>query len=1301
MDHQSLKEKLTAGPNAAITISESTLTRGIGDFLIATCDGQPIVISDVKPEPTSDPEALQISGRSSFLNVPDLPVSALFTLDEHGEVHAVLRYQLRDENPGPNAWTFSRSFPGLPVVVDYDSEVPAGVPLQAFDMYKSQRPFLDALYLFNTWFVVSTHPCKDPVSGVELEAGINFVSAMRPMGMIGVLEILLGGDAHLTLHGTIHLPKAGDKTLPLQPLEVVWARETAPGIHLQASLGVSCKLGGAAFNEARFRVYSPPSSAWMAQNNSFLPMHGYTGKLTIPSAGIEIDLGADLQWNVPEAFLYGDCKGVTLGKLTHLLDLTGNGSLSSHLPKELEKAVDALDKLALLRVALDLGVSGVAPSVGSLEITVGIPDLKWRVWDDHLVVDDIACRFTIEDPFATSAALSAGALTAPSSGASRLPPVSVMVVGTLDVEGLPLSVYASNEDGFSVRAVTRGAINLPLDKLLRTHAPGVASPTPLTINNLSVAVAPGWGYGMCALLAGEPKPWVIPVGREALTVSDVVLDFQYPVGGPLAGSFAGKIDFADDILLSVSCDLSGNVTARSVVPRVNVGKLIEKLCDHEIPLPSGFDLVLENASILVQKLGQDFVFQAGAGVKDFGLFAFEAQKTGGAWGFAYGMDLAAGKPCDVPGLSALQKLEDAIHLRKLMLVVSSIDNVSFQFPDAAQFSNPSLPTGSLRMPPQATGLAAGVNFYGEWELDEHDATQKAIKSLLGLSGTLGVTLAIDPAPGGACKLFVHQSGKLFGHPFSYELGAMVTFAAAVIPVPGWFLSGSVTVPIQGHQVTFDVTTVFTLLGMYISGDMKGSTPIDFKLFKLSNLAFQLCVDILGLPSMGLAGTIDVKTFESSIAVFPNSVDPLKSLVAGSVSALSLEDVVNTLSGGLIPKELDGFLHLVSVKGTHQFKIPAALADDLSRLSLDGVAAAFKSAGDVEIPSNASQILVVANRKGEAWHLTDLTRMRHYQLKKQSDHIEVSIEPQFYFSPLPTFIGTISFPAATYVNGALEFFGFHATATIDIQPFQGVSIDVQMSKIVLIDDEIFSIEEEKGKGGPRVSVSTFSQPKQPVPEFRPPHFYVNGHVQLLGIHEAVYASAGPHGLTFDLKGTLLPGVYFELSARFDSGGFEGGGKIKIGIGSVDLGQLGKIKINTDVEGTLDIKIADNKVTVTADASFQFMGDMMTLGKFDVDTSDKTLARLPEKVAHQIEKRLGDAFKDVDRWTNAFKSGLVEGVAEPAKVLEHVYGKTAKDAEKLGKDLGKGTEEAAKQTEHVAKEVGKETEHAVKAVSKLFH
>lgn len=1273
MNSQELSQKLVA-TGGMLTISADTLGAAFGSFLDFYYAGQPITLSGAQRSAEAQPDgALVYTGTSNFGALANLPTVARFSLDKDGAVVVELRYRLRGAVTEVNPWVFSRSFPDLPKELNY--------------LTTRSEVMLDTLDLYDSWFVVVTAAGADRDFGVPLAAGLNFVSHLRPRGLLGVFEHVAGESPATVIYGVIIPPKASDLVVELKPLEHAWDRlggtspPPPPGIYLQSPLDLNFTLGKLSIAKTMLRTYTPISNAWMDANPGFLHKQGYTATLAIPSAKIQVELGADMQLGIPVAMLYGNCHGVSLGKLEHLLDLAGTDGLLSNLPEELRKPVAALEKLELMQVGLDLVLSGLVPTLRSVAITIGFPNLKWSVWSDALVVQSLSCRFVIYDPFASSTS----SATASANTAASKPslPISATVTGILDIEGVPVSVMAGSDDGFMVRANTLAPANLPLDKLVKKHGAGVPVPTPLTINYLQVLAWCGKAYSMEALLAGDPKPWTIPVGKQALTISNISLYFLKRANAPITGRLSGKIELMPGLTLQATYQIPGSFIIRSTLPPMRLSKVIDQLCNRAVKLPSGLDFDLDYASILIQEQQSGtFLFQLCAQVKGLGVLAFEARKAGdGTWGFAYGIEILSAQPSQVGGLGALAALEKELHLRKFLIVASSLDQPGFQLPDTAQFSNPVLATKKVALPGSG-GVSAGLNIFAEWSLDSNSKQQRLLKTLLGLGDAQQVTIQVGENPAASSKLFFSNAGKIQGHPFQYKLGMQLVNGA-----PSLFLTGSITMQIQKQPQTFDVTTLFVPNGAFLSATMKGTKPVNCGPFSLSNLAVEIGVDWAGIPSLGITGNIDVKSFQSSIAIFFDSTNPANSLVAGAVSDLTLREVVDTMLGTKLSSSIDEVLSSVAVQGTHEFAISAELADELDQLKLPEIAAAFLSAGKLTIPSTSSQLLLSVNKAGESWHLTDLTKMRHYQLKKKDKQILVSVEAQFYFAPQATSIGTIAFPQGYYINGAIKILGWQAQATIDIATNKGISVEAEMDKISLGPGGLFTITAASGGGGPRVSISTMAQPQSPVAEYRNPHFYINGAVQLFGIQEKVLASLTTKGLLIDIKGALAPGVEFDLDAVVGGSGLSVDGDIKVGIGTIDLGPLGKVKVNTDVEGSLGIRISGQEVSLVVEASFDFLGEEQNLGKFSLESKPDALTRFAATLEKRVEEHLRGVFKDVGRWTNALKNGALDNVNNAEEVLTKQFGKSEKEAKELAKSAGKDVKVAEKAVVKTASKFGK--------------
>ena len=1273
MDFALLRSTL-AIDSGTLTLSRDSLGAGLTGLWDTCFPGQSLVISDAAPGPGDGTNgAVVITGRSTFLQAHDVPTTARFSLEAGGAVRVLIRYQLRDGAPPPGAWKPSRSFPTLPTVFDYSTPLAAEVSAQ--QLLARQLPLVDSLNLFDTGYVVSSHAGEDPVLGAPLEPGINLVSRLRPAGQLGILQAVAGATEPLILHGPVRIPRPTDQTLALVPRQRPWERRDAPGLHLEAPLAIDFTLGKLAFKQGTFRIYTPLASEWLEQNPTFEPRHAYTGQLSVPSAGLSLDVGVDLEWGSLDALLVAKCQGVALGKLSQLADLVGGASLAALLPQELQSAIDTLGRLELTELRGGLSAVNGTPGLQQLSMTVGLPGLVWKVWDDHFQIRDLACRFDISSPLSS-------------------PSITVTLMGTLDLEGVKLQVIADNSDGFTLYARLTSEETLPLAALLAKHAPGVPAPSDLTVNRLSVTVAPGRSYQMSMLLADKPKPWTLPVGKLDLKLENLLFDFTYPKGGPVTGAFSGTAALGDDFLLSMACTIPGSVVLRGTARNLQLRKLVAQLCDQPGTLPPDFDLTFDSLSVLVSKKNSDYAFQAACEIAGFGTFAFEARRFAtGKSGFAAGLSLSASTLSRVQGLGGLAPLEKFVKLQKLLVVPSSFDDAQFTLPDMSRFNQPALATKNVTLPGTG-GVKAGLNVFAEWTLDTGDKQQNLLKTLLGLDGPQQVTLQVGQNPAQNSRLMVSRSAKLQGRPFNCAFGVQLTNGS-----PSFFLTGSLTVDIQKQPQTFDLTTVFVSGGAFMAATMKGATAVDCGPFKLSNLALQIGVNWGGIPSLGVAATLDVKKFQSSVAVFFDSTNPAKSLVAGSISSLTVKDVMDTLVGGNLNTPMDDLLKGMAVKGTHQFTLAGDVSDALDNLDYEKVSSAFNAA-KVPIPSSSQQLTLVTNKKGASWHLTDLSRMRHYELEKKGNTVQVQVAPQFYFAPQATSIGSIAFPQAYYLNAALSFAGFDISATIDIAQNKGLSVEAQMDRIVLVDEKLFSLTASTGGGGPKVSISTFSQPADPVPEFRPPHFYVNGALTMFGLKRALFASVTVNGVEFELKGALMPGVVFDVDVRFGKSGLDAGGTVRVGITTIDLGALGKAKLNTDVEAALDIDIDGNTLSMTLDSGFQFAGQNFDIAKFKVDAKPDTFTKLADILGNKIKDVLTDAFKDMNQWANAVGKGAMDGVNDVEKVYRDVYKKSEKDAKALAKTVSGGVNQGVKAVENVGKDLGKGTKKAGKSLKKAF-
>lgn len=1205
----------------------------LADQLARITGGAPIVVRAATR--TVAGNTVTVTGRADVLNVPDVPVTVTAAPGADGPV-VTARFVLIEGAPTANAWRFSRSFPTLaPLFVRPPTPLPEGAAIPHL---------LDSLVLSDAALVLTTAESIDAVTQAPLVAGLNFVARCAPTGFLGLLGSVVSGGGPVKLYGPISIPRPTELTLPIAKLPALkfpWQLPSVPpGIHLVADLGVDHRLGSALrLHDVGLRIYCPASKAWAAANPTFAPIVAASAKLAIPSAQMTLDLTALGIENPNRLSLYGIFEGVTLANLGALVDLAGAGDLASALPDDVKSA---LGKLELTSISIALG-SGMA--VQQVGVGVGMPGIDTNILPGF-TLRDLTANFSVNQPFASSRS------------------VALMLEGSVDFIGIPLDVAVYLPEG-AAHGRTTGAISVPLSAIFGRL--GLPQPPDLTVNELQAEIAKDGTFGFAARAASGPA-WTIDLGPVPLTIADVAVIAKRSAQAGSSARLGGVISLGDDVRLAVAYETPGNFTMRGELPEVRLLQLIGKLANQALPLPGGFDITLTDASVLIEKSGPtDLTFQLAATVPDFGLAAFEARRVAGqnAWGFAFGADLSRARLSSLPGLGALKPFDDLFQLDQLTVVAASFADPGFQFPALAAFASPTLAGGRLALP-SSGGVIAGLNIHAQWTLGGSQE-QELLRKLLSLEPHLAVTVQVGKIPAQDTRLYVGYATAIGGMPLVCQFGAQLKGSQAA-----FFLSGTLKANIQGKPIEFQVEMLFVAGGAFISGSMVGS--VSFEGLTLSNLALVIGVNWAGVPSGGIACTLSVQSFQSSLALFVDSTQPSRSLVAGAVSNLSLKDVVETIARGKVPGELEPVLTFAQLLHTREFAIDAALAEDLDNLKLERVAAAFAANG-VTLPASSQNVLLVKGEQGKSWFVTNLAdNMRHYQLERAGNRIRVMLNPQFYCVPQTSSIGALRFEQGFFLSGRLKTPVLDGSVTILVNPSQGIAADGEMNRLIIWKEQLFSLTSADGKGGPRVSVATFSQPTHPDPNLRRPHFLIDGNMRLLGLSRRTYVTASEQGFAFALDGQVAPALSVDLKGRFNSlQDFTAGGTLDIGVGRIDLGPLGSVNIGTGVKARLDASFNGSAVKATVAGGFQFAGETLSIPNIDLNL-DEGLLQLPRRAADEVAKVLKAFLSDVGRWVALVGRALIGGVADMAGTLKDTFKVPLEDAAKHLKAAGQSAEAA---------------------------
>jgi hypothetical protein len=199
-----------------------------------------------------------------------------------------------------------------------------------------------------------------------------------------------------------------------------------------------------------------------------------------------------------------------------------------------------------------------------------------------------------------------------------------------------------------------------------------------------------------------------------------------------------------------------------------------------------------------------------------------------------------------------------------------------------------------------------------------------------------------------------------------------------------------------------------------------------------------------------------------------------------------------------------------------------------------------------------------------------------------------------------------------------------------------------------------------------------------------------------VKQSVFASLTTKGLELDVKGNVAPATTLDVHVVAGGSGLNVGGKVKCGVGTIDLGELGKIKVNTDVEGAIGITVTGQQIDAWVEGGLQFMGNHLNIGRAKLDTSPDAIAKLADTMAKKVEVELRKLFADANQWANAVKGGMVDGVNDTARVFTNVYKKSTAEAVVMANVISGGTNSAIKATENVAKDAGKSISKGLKKI-----
>jgi hypothetical protein len=353
MTFQALRDKLLQHPsseplvlNAALVDSDSAIK--LWNAILGVPE-----MTVHEPRIADHNHSVVITGKASFLNIPEMPLEIVFA-DDHGLLNLRLTAAL------PQSWTFGQSFPHVSPYFNYDSL-----------NYGYKPSYLNELTFSEPVFVLTTHPYQDAQSAIQFERGLNFLAHMDLLGPLRELNILTGSQAPIRISGLI----ISDTPTP----------EFCLSAQLPLRLGDDASV--LKLQNIRLNLWSG-----LTQDHPVAARIEISLQLRIADKVIEIyhpfRVGAPLDFIV----IGGRFNDIALPDLGKVAYLVGGDDLASSLPPSLK----SFGGITLQEVVTGFSLTG--PKLAYVSVGVRTTS-AWTIIPNLFEIDGLIMTWLVEQPF--------------------------------------------------------------------------------------------------------------------------------------------------------------------------------------------------------------------------------------------------------------------------------------------------------------------------------------------------------------------------------------------------------------------------------------------------------------------------------------------------------------------------------------------------------------------------------------------------------------------------------------------------------------------------------------------------------------------------------------------------------------------------------------------------------------------------------------------------------------------------------------------------------------------------------------
>jgi hypothetical protein len=434
------------------------------------------------------------------------------------------------------------------------------------------------------------------------------------------------------------------------------------------------------------------------------------------------------------------------------------------------------------------------------------------------------------------------------------------IEGQFAIGDVPFSVSAATQaNGWEFNGSANDKISLDslASGLLKSSGISINSSLPeITLNQASIQWSTGdGGFNVLAQVESDSK---INLGVTSLSLKGLDLDITH-TNGKTTGYIKGTV-YIGQIKFDVNYDFNKGPVIDANLGTVNISKIAETLCGenllNNIGLPSGFpDFELNNCEIELS--AQDASATITADLKGYAKAIFELKKSEGKWGFVFAAVISS--DFKFQNLAGFLKPIDVLNFKDSALVISTLNDDSFLVPEV----------------PGLTGeITKGLNFLMNLSMNDCSELQEIHKILHLHINTLKVHMAV-----GADESALLEG--LFDGAFTLVDGVTLTKTGLRIRLQSgnviFSLVLSVSVDI-GDKLLFTGEMAVEPNGVSMAATMQGDwhKPFGVNGLTLSDVALEVGISGEGIPTVGIAGKVQVKNLEGELAVLFNSEAPQQS-----------------------------------------------------------------------------------------------------------------------------------------------------------------------------------------------------------------------------------------------------------------------------------------------------------------------------------------------------------------------------------------------------------------------------------------